>query len=150
MPSLFEVKKLSLRELRRAASCLQAVLLSFLHSRVAGQETCSLERGAKLGVDAQQCACNAVTDGACLTGDAAAFDGADQVDLAQKVSGSQRLTDDHLQGIETEIIVDIATVDGNGAGAALIQANAGDGRLATAGAVLILSLALVQSLLPPD
>ena len=26
MPSLFEVKKLSLRELRRAASCLQAVL----------------------------------------------------------------------------------------------------------------------------
>ena len=30
MPSLFEVKKLSLRELRRAASCLQAVLLSAL------------------------------------------------------------------------------------------------------------------------
>ena len=30
MPSLFEVKKLSLRELRRAASCLQAVLREFL------------------------------------------------------------------------------------------------------------------------
>ena len=37
-----------------------------------------------------------------------------------------------------------------GTGAALIQANAGDGGFATAGAVLILSLALVHSLLPPD
>ena len=82
--------------------------------------------------------------------DAAAFDGADQIDLAQQVGSSQRLTDNHLQGIETEVVVDVTAVDGDSAGAALIQANAGDGRLATAGAVLILSFALVHSLLPPD
>ena len=91
-----------------------------------------------------------MTDGACLAGDAAAFDGADQIDLAQKVGSSQRLTDNHLQGIETEVVVDVTAVDGDSAGTALIQANAGDGRLATAGAVLILSFALVHSLLPPD
>ena len=91
-----------------------------------------------------------MTDGAGLAGDAAAFDGADEVDLAEHVGGGQRLTDDHLQRVEAEVIVDVTTVDGDGAGAALIQANAGDGGFATAGAVLILSLALVHSLLPPD
>ena len=91
-----------------------------------------------------------MTDGAGLAGNAAALDGADNVDLTDQIGRSQRLTDDHLQGIEAEIIVDIATVDGDGAGAALIDADTGDGGLTTAGAVLILSLALVQSLLPPD
>ena len=49
-----------------------------------------------------------------------------------------------------EVIVDIAAIDGDGAGAFLIQADTGNGGLTTASAVLILSFALVHSLLPPD
>ena len=60
----------ALGELRRAASCLQAVLLSFLHSRVTGQEASGFQRGTELGVDAQQSAGNAMTDGAGLAGNA--------------------------------------------------------------------------------
>ena len=140
----------TLGELRRAASCLQAVFLSFLHSRVTGQEASGFQRGTEFGVDAQQSAGNAMTDGAGLAGHAAALDGADDIDLADQIGRSQRLTDDHLQGIQAEIIIDITAVDGDGAGAALIDADTGNGGFTTAGAVLILSLALVHSLLPPD
>lgn len=45
-------RKLSLRELRRAASLLQAVFLSFLAPRVAREESLFFQRGAKIG-----CAC---------------------------------------------------------------------------------------------
>ena len=91
-----------------------------------------------------------MTDGTGLAGDAAALDGADDVDLADQIGRSQRLTNDHLQGVQTEVIVDVTAVDGDGAGAALVDADTSDGGFATAGAVLILSLALVHSLLPPD
>ena len=57
-----------------------------------------------------------MTDGACLTGHTAALDGADDVDLAHQLSGDQGLTDDQLQGLQTEVIVDVTTVDDDGAG----------------------------------
>ena len=120
------------------------------HTRIAGQETGLLQGGAILLVDAQQGAGDAVTQGAGLAGDAAAGDGGHHVELADGVGQHQGLTGDQLQGLQAEIIVDVTAVDGDGAGAALIQANAGDGGLATAGALLILSLALVHTLLPPD
>jgi hypothetical protein len=47
----------------------------------------------------------------------------------------QRLTDDELQGLKSKIVVDAAAVDGDGAGAAGEQVNAGDGGLSAAGAV---------------
>ena len=52
----------ALAELRSATSCFETVLLAFLHSRVAGQETGGLQSGAVLGVQAQQRAGDAVTD----------------------------------------------------------------------------------------
>ena len=122
--SCFELKS-ALAELRSATGGFEAVFLSFLHSRVAGQEACGLEGGAELGVDAEKCACNAMTDGACLAGDAAAFDGADQIDLAQQIGSSQRLTDNHLQGVQAEVLIDIPAVDGDGAGAVGEQMDAG-------------------------
>ena len=46
--------QLSLGELGSATGGLQAVLLSFLHSGVTGQETGGLQRSAVLGVQGQQ------------------------------------------------------------------------------------------------
>ena len=86
-----------------------------------------------------------MTDGACLTGHAAAGDSDNQVNLAQHVGSDQRLTNQQLQGLQTEVIVDVTAVDGDGTGAAFINTDSGDGGLPTAGALLILSLALVHS-----
>ena len=142
--------RLSLGELGSATGGLQAVLLSFLHSGVTGQETSGLQSCTVLSVDAEECAGNAMTDGAGLTGNAAALDGADDVDLADVLGGDQGLTNDQLQGVQTKVVVDVAAVDDDGAGAVLVNANTGDGRLTSAGAVLILSLALVHCKLPPN
>ena len=90
-----------------------------------------------------------MTDGAGLAGNAAAADGDDNVNLAQQVGGDQGLTDDHLQGVQTEVVVDVAAVDGDVTGAVLVNADTGDGGLPAAGAVEILSLALVHNSLPP-
>ena len=100
-PGFFDVSKLrlTLAELRSATCSLEAVLLAFLHARIAGEKTGLLERGAELGVDEKQGAGDAVAQGASLTGDAAALDGGNDVDLAELLGGDQRLTDDHLQGL---------------------------------------------------
>ena len=139
----------ALAELRCATSGFEAVLLALLHTRIAGQETGLLQDGAVLGVDQQQSAGNAVAQSAGLTGNAAAFNGGNDIDLAELLGSGERLTDDHLQGLETEILVDVAAVDGDGAGAVLEEVNAGDGGLSTAGAVQIRLLGLIHSSLPP-
>ena len=63
-----------------------------------------------------------MTDGAGLAGNAAACNGANDVNGAQGVGGNQRLTNDQLQGVQAEVLVDVAAVDGDGTGAALIRA----------------------------
>ena len=65
----------------------------------------------------QQGAGDAVTQSAGLAGNAAALHGSNDVHLAQGIGGVQGLTDHHLQGLQTEVIVDVAAVDGDGAGA---------------------------------
>ena len=124
--------RLSLAELRCATSCFETVFLALLHTRIAREEAGLLQDGAILGVDQQQGAGHAVTQSAGLTGHAAALDGGNDVDLAELLRSGEGLTDDHLQGLETEILVDVAAVDGDSAGAVLEEANAGDGGLSTA------------------
>ena len=70
--------RLSLGELRSATSGLETVLLSFLHTRVTRQETCLLEQGLVGFVGEDERTGDAVTDRACLPGDAAAADGGDR------------------------------------------------------------------------
>ena len=79
----------------------------------------------------------------------AALDGGDDVHLALVGGSHQGLTDDHLQGVKAEILLDVATVDGNGAGAAGINLDAGHGGLPTASAVQIRLLRLIHVPLPP-
>ena len=134
----------ALGELRCATSGLQTVLLALLHTRIAGQEAGLLQNGAVLGVHQQQGAADAVAQRTGLAGHAAALDGGNDVHFAQGVGGVQRLTDDHLQRLQTEILVDAAAVDGDGAGAVLKQVHTGNGGLAAAGAVLVGILELLQ------
>ena len=143
---------LALAELRSTTCSLETVLLAFLHSGVAGQETGSLQSGAVALVNEEESAGNAVTDSAGLAGNAAACDGALDVNLIGEANGDQGLTNDELQGVKAEIIVDVTAVDGDNAGAAGNEVNSGDRGLATAGAVHIGSLGYVSChyMLPPS
>lgn len=85
-----------------------------------------------------------MTDRAGLSGDAAAGDGGDNVHLADGGGGDQGLTDNELQGLKTEILVDVPAVDGDGAGPAGEQVHAGHGGLPAAGAVMIRLLTLIH------
>ena len=146
VPGFLGILKLrsALGELRCATGCFQTVLLSLLHSGVTGQETSGLQSSAEFRIDLKQGAGNAVTDCAGLTGNAAACNGADDVNGTQSLGSNQRLTNDQLQGVQTEILVNVTAIDGDGTSAALIQANTSNGGLTSAGAVLILSFALVH------
>ena len=140
---------LALAELRSTTCCLQTVLLTLLHTRIAGQETSGLQGGAVLLVDLQQSAGDAVADGAGLAGHAAAGDGSNDVNLAHQLGGDQGLTNDQLQGIQTEVNVDGAAGDGDGASAILKQVDTGDGGLPAAGAIELRLLALIHDSNPP-
>ena len=135
----------ALAELRRAAGGLEAVLLTLFHARVAGQETGGLQGSAVALVHLEESAGDAVAHRAGLAGDAAAGDGGLDVDLVDGAGGDQGLTDDQLQGLKTEVVVDAAAIDGDDAGAAGDQVHAGDRGLTTAGAVQIGALGLIGS-----
>ena len=60
--------RLSLAELRSATSGFEAVLLTFLHTRIAGQEASFLQNRSVLSVCLQQCSGDTVTDSTSLTG----------------------------------------------------------------------------------
>ena len=130
-----EVKlRLSLGELRSATSGLETVLLSLLHTRVAGQEAGGLQSGTVVHIGGQQSAGNTVTDSAGLAGDTAACNVGDDVELTGSTGNAEGLVDDELQSLETEVIIDGTAVDGDLAGAG-INADASDGLLSAAGAV---------------
>ena len=126
----------ALAELGRATSSLQAVLLTFLHTRIAGQEASLLQNRTVLLVLLQQSAAQAVTDSASLTGNTAAGNADDDIVLALQAQQDQRRTDDQLQGLQTKVVVDITIVDGDLASAG-VNANAGNGILTTTSAVEI-------------
>ena len=85
-----------------------------------------------------------MADRAGLASDAAAGNGRFNIDLAEGSGGDQRLADDQLQGVETEVLLNVTTVDRDGAGAVGIQVHARDGGLSAAGAVHIGFLALIS------
>ena len=118
--------RLSLAELRCATSGFEAVLLTLLHTRIAGQEAFLLQSSTVLLVLLQQSAAQAVADSASLTGNTAAGNADDDIVLALQAQQDQRRTDDQLQGLQTEVVVDITIVDGDLAGAG-VNANAGNG-----------------------
>ena len=81
-------------------------------------------------------ASDAVADCACLTGKSAALDVDEHVVLIGGVGQRERLIDDKLEGVESEIIVQTALVYVDGAGAGN-EANASDCLFTTAGAPIL-------------
>ena len=136
--------ELSLAELGRAAGGFEAVLLTLLHTRIAGEEAGALEGGAVLLVHLEEGPGHAVADGAGLAGDAAAGDGGHDVHLAQVLGGDQGLADDELQGLQAEVVVDVTAVDADGAGAVGEEVDAGHGGLPAASTVVVRLLALIH------
>src|SRR6185369_6121888 len=102
---------LTLRELEPGARALLAVLLALLDARIAGQEAGRLEPRLQTGIEHHECPRQAVTDGAGLTGLAAAVDIHQHVELVVHLEELQRLTGDPLQGVEVEVGGDVAAVD---------------------------------------
>ena len=128
--------KSALAELGCTTCSLQTVLLTFLHTRIAGQEASLLQDSAVLIALLQQGTAQAVADSASLTGNTAAGNTDDDVILALQAQQDQRRTDDQLQGLQTKVVVDVTIVDGDLAGAG-VNANAGNGILTTTSAVEI-------------
>ena len=144
IPELLKTSERSaLAELRSAAGGFETVLLALFHSRVTGQETGGLECGTIALIENDEGTGDAVADGAGLTGHAAALDSGIDVNFSHGVGGDQGLTNDELQGLETEVIVDLTAVDGDNAAAVGDEVNAGHGGLPTAGTVHIGLLGLI-------
>ena len=89
-----------------------------------------------------------MADCASLTGNTAAGNADDDVILALKAQQDQRRADDQLQGLQTEVAVDVTVVDGDLAGAG-VNANAGNGILTTTSAVEI-RFGFLHIQLPPS
>ena len=88
-----------------------------------------------------------MTDRAGLTGDPAAGDVGNDIELARGAGDAEGLVDDELQGLEPEVIVNVAVVDGDLAGAG-IESDARDGALSSAGSVEIGFSARIHSSIP--
>ena len=106
------------------------------------------ENGADICILEAQGAGQAVADSASLAGNTAAGNADDDIVLALQAQQDQRRTDDQLQGLQTEVVIDITIVDGDLAGAG-VNANAGNGILTTTSAVEI-RFGFVHVRLPPS
>ena len=120
------VFSLSLRELRCATSFLQAVLLSFLRTRISRQEAFLLKRGTAAFFCFKKRSCNAQTDCACLTSIATAYYVYHNVVLAFYFEKRQGLLNDVLQSTLREVIFECTVVDYDRAVAAGNKTNTRD------------------------
>ena len=105
--SCFE-QKLSLAELRSATSGFEAVFLTLFHSRVTCQVTSLLQDRTVVRVSLEQSSRDAVTDGSCLSGVAAAAYVYQNVELVSCLGRCQGLAHDNLQGLKSEILIDVS------------------------------------------
>src|ERR1700694_1339024 len=95
---------LPLGVLRCLPGSLEAVLLAFLLSRVAGEQPCRLECGAQLGVGSNERSGDPVTHRARLPGDAAAADLDRHLETAGGLGEPERLGDHRLQVTAAEVL----------------------------------------------
>ena len=96
-----------------SGSTLLNILLSFLHTRVSGEESCSLESGTVVLISGDESTSYTVTDSACLTGDTTTVYVSNDVELAGSAGYAEGLVDDELKGLETEVLIDVLTVNGD-------------------------------------
>src|SRR3990167_2143782 len=125
----------ALAELLAATGAVQTDLLTLDFTGIAGHETSAAQFGLQGSVEVDQSAGHAGTDGAGLAGFATAVHVDLDVERFEVARQGQRLLDDHDRGLTTKILIDGLAVDDDLA-SALLDEDAGDGGLATAGAVV--------------
>src|SRR6218665_1603438 len=125
-------KRLALGELEALAGAGLAGLLALFLAGVTGEVTGLLEGDAKLGIELQKRAGDAMGHRAGLAADAAAGDIHGHVELVLAVSGDERGEGAAHEIVVGEIDLELAVVDDGLAGTGN-DADAGGGRLATAG-----------------
>src|SRR5690349_9536050 len=84
-------KSLTLRELEALARALLAVLLAFLHARIARQESVFPQCRPQFGVEPRDRAGESHANGPCLSASAAAVRRDHHIDLVSKIGEFQRL-----------------------------------------------------------
>src|SRR4051812_11887435 len=103
-------RSLSLGELEATACTALAILLTFLHAAVAGEEAAFLLARAKVDVVHGKSAAEALDNCAGLAGIAAAVDGNGNVEVAGDVGGNEGSADEVAVLGFLEVIVDFAVV----------------------------------------
>src|SRR4051794_34701832 len=115
----------ALGELRALAGLLEAGLLALLDASVSRQEAAPLELGAQGRVGLDQRAGDAVAQGPCLGGHAAAVGAGDDIHAALVARGLERAARRALEALAREEVLERPTVDQVGAVAGL-EDHAGD------------------------
>ena len=107
-------KPLTLAELGSLTSFLESVLLSLLHSGVAGQEPGGLQSGTiVLVLDGAESAADAMSQSAGLSGITAASDGGDDVVLAFTSGDLKGALDLSLDDLQSHVVIQGLLVDGD-------------------------------------
>ena len=109
---------LTFGELRSATCRFEAVLFTLFHSRVTSQEASGFQSCTVGRIYFQKSSCNTMTDCTCLSADTTAGNVCFDVDFVNRVGLNQGLTNDELQSIQSEVIIDITAVDHDLASAA--------------------------------
>src|SRR4030095_11380076 len=104
-------KLLSLRELEPLSRSLLSVLLTFLLSRIACNQSSLLQSRAKVRVEFHQRTRDPVTNRTGLSCRSAAVDIHKDVELAGCIGQAKRLTDDHPQGFVRKVRIESAAID---------------------------------------
>ena len=128
---------LALGELRRAAGFVQTDFLALDFAGVTRHETGFAQRGFKRFIVFDERTSETEADCTGLTGDTAAFDGDEHVELVVELGQFERLAHDHARGFATKKGIERLAVHLNAAFAGA-QEHTRSGGFAAAGTVLLL------------
>jgi len=111
-PAQFE-RALPFGELEPGTSTFLPVLFPFLHSGVAGEESCATQDGSDFFVSFNERARDTEPEGAGLSRHTASADTRSHVELAQRLQLFQRLPDQHDERFSAEIRLKRVAVNGH-------------------------------------
>lgn len=103
----------ALNELEATSSFLSTVLLGFFHSRIARKVTAGSKFFLEFGVDLKESAGDTESDGAGLTGNAAAFGSGFHVVAPVHAKMNEWALDEDFKYWASQILFEIASIDGD-------------------------------------
>jgi hypothetical protein len=133
---LFMLIFLTFGVLRGLSGFMQAVFLSLLHPRIAGEETASSQQWSCIRVSYYQRPGDSQLDSACLAGNSAAMYAADYIETTQGITKNQRLLNDQAAGLIGKEILKISIIYSYFA-ISRYQSNPGDGFFSSSGSPVL-------------